>query len=375
MPDTHLAHGMAGDHTPPDWPPLQAREVAALLERVPTSGVLERIVWRSPRPLSAAALVDTSQGRLFIKRHHQRVRTVETLGEEQRFAAHLRARGIPVPALLADRDGQTAIPIADWVYEVQRPAPGVDLYRDLMSWQPPQALAHARAAGAMLADLHRAAADYVAPQRTTHVLVARSEIIRAADPVGELLAQLPARRGLAAYLHRRDWMGELAAALAPWHPIAQPRLGQLAPLWTHGDWHVSNLTWSGRGAEATVRAALDFGLAARNFALFDLATAIERNAIAWLEPTERRARPEVARALIEGYRELQPLGDEALQFLAALLPLVHVDFALSEVEYFSAVTGSRANADIAWETFLIGHAEWFGSADGRSFLEQICGLA
>lgn len=372
MTNPHLAHGMAGDHTAPDWPPLQEREVAALLERVPASGVLERIAWRSPRPLSAAALVDTSQGRLFIKRHHLRVRSMETLGEEQRFAAHLRARGIPVPALLVDVDGQTAIQAGDWVYEVQEPAPGVDLYRDLMSWQPPQALAHARAAGTMLASLHRAATSYPAPQRATHILVARSELIRAADPVDELVTQLPARRGLAAYLHQRDWRVELAAALAPWHPVVQPRLSQVAALWTHGDWHVSNLTWSGRGTDARVRAVLDFGLAARNFDLFDLATAIERNAIAWLEPTGRRARPAVARTLIEGYREVQPLGGEALQFLAALLPLVHVDFALSEVEYFSAITGSRTNADVAWETFLIGHAAWFRTPEGRSFLAQLC---
>ncbi|MBN8728730.1 MAG: phosphotransferase [Xanthomonadales bacterium] len=371
MTNQHLAHGMAGDHTAPDWPPLQAREVAAVLERVPAAGAPRGLRWHSPRPLSAAALVETAHGRLFVKRHHVSVRTLATLPEEHRFARHLAARGIPVPALLEDTDGQTAIRIGDWVYEVQEPAAGVDLYRELMSWQPPHALAHARAAGDMLGRLHRAAADYEAPQRGTHILVARSEILGAADPVAGLENQLPSRPGLADYLENRNWRAELAAALQPWHDIARPRLATLPALWTHGDWHVSNLFWTGEDADATVSSVLDFGLSARNFALFDLATAIERNAIAWLKPPERRARPDIAGALIDGYHEQQPLDGHALELLAALLPLVHVDFALSEVEYFHAITRDPANANTAWHAFLIGHAEWFRTVPGRSMLDSI----
>jgi len=368
----HLAHGLDGAHTAPDWPPLRTTEVAGVLARFPSAGALLGIAWSSPRPLSAAALVDTSRGRLFIKRHHVSVRTTGILGEEQRFAAHLRQRGIPVPALLADADGRTAIRDGAWVYEVQEQAAGIDLYRDLMSWQPPRTPAHARAAGAMLADLQRAAADHAAPQRATHLLVARSEILLAADPVKELARQLPDRPGLAACLAERPWEQELAAALHPWTTAAtQAGCADLPPAWTHGDWHVSNLTWSDDGGDATVRAVLDFGLAARNVALFDLATAIERNAIAWLQPPERRARPDLARALIRGYRERLPLDAAALECLAALLPLVHVDFALSEMEYFDAITGSRANADVAWNTFLIGHAAWFGTPAGQALLATV----
>ena len=106
--DAHLAHGLAGDQLTPDWPPLVANEVSSVVERIPGLGALRVIEWRSPRPLSAAALVATANGRVFVKRHHRSVRTEATLSEEHRFAAHLRERGVPMRARAgqqAQRDG------------------------------------------------------------------------------------------------------------------------------------------------------------------------------------------------------------------------------------------------------------------------------
>lgn len=368
---THLAHGLAGDNTPPDWPPLRADEVETLLRSYPALGTLHRIDWHSPRPLSAACLVGTSHGSVFVKRHHHSVRSVATLGEEHRFIAHLRAQGMPIPAVLPDVRGQTAVACGDWVYEIHEHAAGTDLYREAISWEPLPDLAHALAAGRMLAGLHDAAASYAAPQRDTHILVARSELIRAADPVAALRAQLPQRAGLADYLRGRDWVGDLAELLAPWHAAAQPRLARQPPLWTHGDWHVSNLCWSDGGSDARITAVLDFGLAAANFALFDLATAIERNAIAWLALDGDAAQPHIARALIDGYRQQRPLDAADIHLLADLLPLVHVDFALSEVGYYHAITRSPANADVAYDTFLCGHAAWFRTPAGQALLQSI----
>ena len=370
---THLAHGLAGDNTPPDWPPLTALEVDTLLHGYPSLGTSTRIDWHSPRPLSAACLVETAHATVFVKRHHRSVRSAATLAEEHRFIAHLRDRGMPIPAVLRDAHGQTAVAIGDWVYEVHERAAGIDPYREAISWEPLPNHAHALGAGRMLAALHDAAADYRAPQRDTHILVARSELIAAPDPVAALRAQLPQRPGLADYLRDRDWPHDFAELLAPWHAAAQPRLAQQTRLWTHGDWHVSNLCWSDGGNDARISAVLDFGLAAANFALFDLATAIERNAIAWLalDTGLDAAHPGIARALIEGYRRQRPLEAADLDLLADLLPLVHVDFALSEVEYYHAVTHSRANADVAYDTFLRGHAAWFRTAAGQALLQAI----
>ena len=369
----HSVHGLAGDSMPPDWPPLTAGEVALVLRAYPQLGTPNRIGWHSPRPLSAACLVDTTAGVVFVKRHHQRVRSTATLTEEHRFVAHLRHAGVPIPEVLRDEHEETAIARGDWVYEVHARAAGVDLYREAISWSVLPNREHAFTAGRMLAVLHDAAAPYCAAQRDTHILVARSELLCAADPIAALRAQLPARPGLADYLRDRDWTSDLDCLLKPWHAAVQPRLMQQPRLWTHNDWHVSNLCWSANEARADITAVLDFGLAAPTFALFDLATAIERNAIAWLELDRGAdaAHADVALALIAGYGERRPLDIAQRQLLADLLPLVHMDFALSEVEYFHAITHSRPNADVAYDTFLLGHAAWFDTPPGQTFLHAL----
>jgi len=122
-----------------------------------------------------------------------------------------------------------------------------------------------------------------------------------------------------------------------------------------------------------VATVLDFGLASPTSALFDLATAIERNAVAWLE-LERgddAVRIDIALALLQGYREVLPLSAGRVQLLADLLPMVHFDFALSEVEYFEGITGSTANADVAWHPFMLGHPAWFHTKAGQALLQAL----
>ncbi|MFN4162027.1 MAG: aminoglycoside phosphotransferase family protein, partial [Stenotrophomonas sp.] len=83
------------------------------------------------------------------------------------------------------------------------------------------------------------------------------------------------------------------------------------------------------------------------------------------------ARVPIALALLEGYRQGMPLTARRVHLLADLLPIVHLDFALSEVEYFEGVTGSSANADVAYHTFLLGHADWFKGTDGQALLAAL----
>ncbi|APG03278.1 aminoglycoside phosphotransferase [Luteibacter rhizovicinus DSM 16549] len=370
--DAHLTHGLAGDELPPDWPPLTLTEVEGLLARFPRLGGVVAVRWRSPRPLSAAALVATSIGEVFIKRHHRSVRSAVMLAEEHRFASHLRERGIAVPEVLDDVDGESAIAIDAWVYEVHRPAVGTDVYRNAFSWSPIGGVAHARAAGAMLARLHRAARDYRAPQRSTHILVARAEVLSSADPLEAIEASLRSRPSLGSYLRDRDWRTEIGEAMAPWHERAVGGIARQPRSWTHGDWHVSNLCWSDAGDEARITDVLDFGLSALTFGLFDLATAIERNAIAWLDIAQGDiGRTDLALALLEGYHEVSPLTADDLSLLADLLPIVHLDFALSEIEYFEGVTRRRDHADVAYQTFLRGHAAWFAGPHGQALLDAI----
>jgi hypothetical protein len=62
---------------------------------------------------------------------------------------------------------------------------------------------------------------------------------------------------------------------------------------------------------------------------------------------------------------------EAESIVIRLLPLVHLELALSEVDYFHGVLGEPDHAAMVWDTYLIGHAEWFPSPSGRDFITQI----
>ena len=149
------------------------------------------------------------------------------------------------------------------------------------------------------------------------------------------------------------------------------RLQDQPPLWTHNDWHPSNLLWTSDGA---VRTVFDFGLSARTCALHDLATAIERTAVPWLQLNEP-ADVDAALAILAGYRTVLPLRRADIDTIVRLLPLVHIEFALSEVDYFAGILGDPDQATVAWETYLIGHAEWFLAPWGRDFLQQLEAVA
>jgi Ser/Thr protein kinase RdoA (MazF antagonist) len=368
----HRTHGLADDLVVPDWPPLEDAEIERLLARYPDQRGPFAIAWRSPRPLSAAARVQTASGEVFVKRHPASVRSPQTLATEHALVAHLRRGGIPIPRVLADQAGHTAVGCTEWTYEVHAPARGLDLFRDAPSWAPLDDPAQARTAGAMLAHVHRAAASFEAPVRDTFLLVSRDDLLRAPNLLDALEDQLPRRPALAAYLRQHDWHHDLAPIAARVREI-QPHLADQPRLWTHNDWHGSNLFWSDAGSDARITAVLDFGLTAPTFALYDLATAIERNAVSWLHLGHgmHAIFPDTARGLIAGYRRVQPLDAGDCALLAELLPVVHIEFALSELEYFHGITHSREDADAAYYTFLLGHAAWFDTPPGRALLDAI----
>ncbi|AKU50945.1 phosphotransferase [Xanthomonas arboricola] len=378
MSTSHQVHGMSLELALPDWPVLTADEIRRVLQHFSAPVGSELIRWHSARPFSAAACVDTASGTLIVKRHHRSVRNVAALREEHVFMAHLRWAGAPVVEVLHDAAGRTALADAEWVYEVQRAGLGQDLYRDALSWTPFSSAPHAVAAGAALARLHLAAQGFDAPPRRSSVLVANLVLFAQADPLRAVEQALLSRPGLAADFQDRPWRRDLTDHLLPWHARAWSVLsapGALPPLWTHGDWHASNLLWRTHDdGDVEVSAVFDFGLCDRSFAMFDLATAIERNLIPWLNlDAGQRAQPQLEQldALLDGYARHCALGAAQLRQLAALLPIVHADFALSEIEYFAGITRSADNADIAYHRYLLGHADWFASADGQRLLDHL----
>ena len=377
MSETVKAHGMDGTLVAPDWPPLRGDEVRLLLSRFPALNGPVEIVSRSPRPLSAAGVVATRAGNFFIKRHHGKVRDREGLLEEHRFVAHLANAGgantgSQVPRVLASSSGDTAIEMDEWTYEVHETPPGIDLYKEAISWTPFHSVLHACAAGEALAHLHLAAEEFNAPRRKVQPLVAGFTIFAAVDPAAELVRYLAARSALAHHDSVRDCALEALDLLATFHGELAPLLPSLKPLWTHNDLHCSNLFWSDRTDRAHATAIIDFGLADRTNAVHDIAHAIERNIIEWLVLVQDPSCPERVpihfdhlEAMLAGYDSVRALTAAEAAALAPMVALCHAEFALSEADYFLGVLRSEESARMAYDGWLVGHARWFRGPGAR----------
>src|SRR5262249_60188900 len=127
-------------------------------------------------------------------------------------------------------------------------------------------------------------------------------------------------------------------------------------------------------AEAGVGAVMDVGLSTRTFAAHARGVAMERSAVSGLDLAENgRAHPDLPAvdALLDGYEGVRRLTGAELAALPLLLPVVHVEYALSEVEYFASVVRSPGNADLAYHGYLVGHARWFGTPDGQALLSHL----
>ena len=116
---------------------------------------------------------------------------------------------------------------------------------------------------------------------------------------------------------------------------------------------------------------LDFGLSDRTCAVMDLALAIRRNTVDWMAPADAR-RVDMRRSMrCSTGTTARTAGRQAYAALVALLPIVHTEFAMSEVAYFGCIIDAPAIVDIAYDGYLIGHARWFGERDGRQLLDWL----
>ncbi len=377
-PNSGLVHGMGQALVEAHWPRFTDDEVGAVLrhfdriEGVDTSrGPL--VLWRSPRPMSAAVLVHFAHRTVFVKRHHVAVRSPERLRVEHELSSYLRSRGQSLPAVLRSTNGDTVVQGGDFIYEVHERTTGADLYRDVPSWYPFTSLDHARAAGRALARFHQAAREFALPPCAPGVLTTSTAIVASVDPLAELGRLITARPGLARAVSNRTLREDFTRYHLPAIEKAAPLLRALKSQWGHGDWHASNLTWRSTRSNATVAGVLDLGLSNRTFAVHDLAVALERSTVDWLDlaGTGTVADFGAVDALLDGYEEVQPLEEHEWAALVAVLPVVHLEYALSEVEYFSEVVRSPANADLAYDGYFIGHSKWFEEAAGLLLLEHL----
>ncbi|MGV9414245.1 phosphotransferase enzyme family protein [Nocardia sp. NPDC003693] len=360
--------GMGSDPlVAPDWPPLTPPEVAAVLSPDIALAPGAALEWHSPRPLSATARVRTADGGpLIVKRLPRALRDAAALAEEHGFMNHLRANGIPVPRIALTREH------GEFTYEVQELGVGEDLYRGTFSWTPYLSLEQATAAGRALAELHLAAQGYDAPARPPRPLLASFTIFSAPDPIAAMERYAADRPALADFLAARDWRADVERLHLPFHKRLRTVLEHLPPLWTHNDWHGTNLLWEHEKPSTVI----DFGLGDRTTAVHDLAVAIERCAVDWISLRTggpAHPRPDQVRALLDGYTSVRPLTIREQSALPDLVPLVHAEYELSEIDYFLAVVpgGNPENAEIAYTHYFLGHTAWWSSDEGRTLLHHL----
>ncbi|QDH13459.1 phosphotransferase [Formicincola oecophyllae] len=360
-----------------DWPALTQAEIKAVLashghahHRQP------RILETSIRPYSAAALVTLPHGEeLFIKRHDGRLRTAGAQQKEHDFIHHLHSQGLPVIQPLKTPQGQSFISLpsqqgAPQIYELFPGLKGRDTYRHDVTWgQSWHNQAQAYAAGALLGRLHRASATWRTPPQPRSqeaLLLSGMAPLEGADGANRFLAAM-AQRGLPE--QRALLAGDLPGLLHHFHQRLRQAPSQEVFLWGHGDWHGVNLTWRQDDADK-IEEVFDFGMSDATSAAFDLAVALERSAIAWLNPGGPAPFSQaLLDAFLAGYASTG--FSAALKRCASWLPLCHVPFALSEDDYYRRLLQDGASADIALEGYLVGHMQWFLAEEGQRFLSTL----
>jgi homoserine kinase type II len=285
-------------------------EIAAVLSRYDVGAPLEasRAVHGY---VNETTIIRTSRGRFVVRRNHRRFAEAK-LRYRHALLDWLHQRFAPVPALIANRDGDTLVARGGRFYEVHA-------YVEGEAYDPhrPRQLA---SIGATLACYHEAVRGFpalaaeAAPRYSPYAVCGLAEQLIERDVMGELHDQL------GWYCARA---GQLRAQLpeAAYHALPH--------LVIHGDIHSDNLRFCGD----RVAALLDFDQVCWDARLVDLADALVAFAS---HPDEQRGwgvfagpiDPERATQLLAAYAARSPLTPHET---AALVPLVELVWLQGEL--------------------------------------------
>jgi tRNA A-37 threonylcarbamoyl transferase component Bud32 len=390
----HLVHGLQGELTNATWAPISPSDILDLVSRpanqpgflqqetvsstgIPTTGI--SVIWQSPRPMSSAAVIQLGNHKIFVKRHNIDVRNSSDLRREHKFINYLRDNSIKVPFVYSDENNETVFAKAEFLYEFCDVFAGIDLYRERISWSRYICPEHAYHAGEALARLHMISEGFDGSPKVFGPLCNSVEIITAENPLTMLKSILAARPGLAisigeAMLSIDIFFDRFSSLYLPFIEKVLSYASLMRPIYTHGDWHPSNMSWTGNGKDADVEYVFDFGLSNKTFLHHDIAVAIERSCIDWLGLYDEVWDPDSLVAFLRGYHSVKNLSEADLGFIADTLPVCHFEYALSDVEYFGAVLAQPDNAALACESYLFGHAEFFLTPEGIEIRKTIRNL-
>jgi Ser/Thr protein kinase RdoA (MazF antagonist) len=345
------------------WGPIEPGEAARVLGR-PVEIVSQHLRW-----LFAVAHCRWDTGEAIIKRQPSMGRRLDQITWQHRLANHLADHGVPA---VRARD---LIAENELWYEVFDVARGDDAYAGVDTWEPFTRDAHVASAGRMLARLHQAGEGFEPrqPQPQTGFVVQMGLVhLPPAKAVEVLCAARPA---VADYLEDRDFAPAVTAAYGEIFDRLRPLADRLPERPLHGDWQTNNLFFHGDG----ISSIIDFHQADYAPRVLDLAVAVERNCFFWNRISEGEDTAldlRHAGILIEAYHGVGGLTLEELQAFPDVLAACQFEYGISFLDYYWGIESDHDKADWAWETFVLGHANWWRSAAGRAAratIEQIVG--
>jgi Ser/Thr protein kinase RdoA (MazF antagonist) len=342
------------------WDPISDAEARGVL------GAEAEIVARHRRWLFAVARCRTPQGDVYLKRQPPMGRDIGQIEWQHRLTNHLADRGVPAARAVG------LVEAAGLWYELHEPAAGEDVYAGADSWDPFARDAHVVSAGRMLASMHAAGADFPdrTPQAQAGFVVQLGAVER--EPVEAVARLARLRPAVSDHLEGRGWEHAIDAAYRKPFARLRPLLADLPERPLHGDWQTNNLFFAGD----EVAAVIDFHQADFAPRVLDLAVAVERNCFFWNRISagdDAAFDLRQAQLLVSSYVAGTPLEPAERAAFADVLAVCQLEYGISFLDYYWGVERDREKADWAWDTFVLGHARWWGSPAGLAAAERIRG--
>lgn len=360
------------------WPEINEEELQDVIGFYPSLGKLKTILYQSTRPLSAGCLFETTEGRFFVKRNSTLIRTRDEWEYEHRFQSKLPNFGLQIPKIIKTKNQESLLEKkgkeTTWLYEIQESALGEDLYSSAHTWSPLHKDSHAEEIGKFLGLFHIASWESgFREKRNPRYQVALFEIFTSENMERfciDLVNQIPDFHEFMDPLEFAKKVSSIYSSFLPKSELA----GSVPNLITHGDPHASNFFWK----DNTPVSLIDFHLSNQNNFLYDLAVAIDRNTLYWLDLLSGKKGSYNlihAKKIIENYKTI--IADKRKEFLPYLSYLSHalvlhrIEFALSLLNYYWNIEKSKFKAQWCLDVYIFAHGEWFHSNEGKLFLEGI----
>jgi len=325
-----------GIETPEGFDPF---ELATVLSHYDL-GVIDAIhAFPRGSPTSPKALIRSERGRFLLKRRSEGASSLERILFTHRVQLQLAERAFPLPRLLGTRHTNSSV--LEWrggLYEVYVFVQGVPFVASA---------AHAHAAGAALANLHAALADFdtSSAPRLLRGYHARSDLPSQLgvipDRVSSVQPDAPAvaRTTLAGAVSNLRDAYTLACENAD-----RANASQWPAQVIHGDWHPGNLLFTKQNG---VAAALDYDAARIEPRAFDLANGALQFSITRGEsdPDNWPASPDYSRlrVFVRGYDGDEPHRISEAELAA--LPWLMIEALIVEAVAPVAATGSFARME------------------------------